>query len=193
MATYANVFISHIYIHAMRKKLLLVGIIILVVGVVFAAVGTFGTAHFTSVSTLTMTKDSQGIFASKGIEISSGNLFTFESKSNSTYLVSFSDLSNVNSSNIAKYEVHPLTRTSTDSITSFVYDNISGTFAVVSLSSSVSSVTAVLVTDSGALVVMGLLLILGIVLAIVGVIITIIGAILKPKNGNGMQNYGFNR
>ncbi|MCL5990000.1 MAG: hypothetical protein M1166_06705, partial [Candidatus Thermoplasmatota archaeon] len=59
--------------------------------------------------------------------------------------------------------------------------------------SSVSSVTAVLVTDSGALVVMGLLLILGIVLAIVGVIITIIGAILKPKNGNGMQNYGFNR
>ncbi len=177
----------------MRKKLLLIGIIILVVGVVFAAVDTFGAAHFTSSATLTLTKDSQGIFASKGIKVASGNIFTIESKSSSTYLVSFSDLSNVNSSNIAKYEVHPLTKTVSDSITAFVYDNISGTFAVVSLSSSVSTVTTALITNSGGVVAMALLLILGIVLAIAGVIVTILGAVLKPKNRNGMQNEGFNR
>ncbi|MCW6168530.1 MAG: hypothetical protein LVQ96_03465 [Thermoplasmatales archaeon] len=177
----------------MRKKLLLIGIIILVVGIVFAAVGAFGADHFISTSTLTLTKDSQGIFASKQIEISSGNLFTVASKSNSTYLVRFGDLSFVNSSNIGKYEVPPLTKTSVDSVTSFAYDNISGTFAVVSLSSSTSTVTTELITDTGAIVAMGLLLILGIVLAIAGVIITIVGAILKPKNVNGTQNYGFNR
>lgn len=177
----------------MRKRLLLIGVIILIIGVAFSVAGFVGEHNLVPISSQTMTQTSSGIWASSSLNVKSGSVLEVTSSSNSTYLVNTSDAGQVDASNIAKYEIHPLTTTTADSLHILEYDNISGSFTVVSTSSSKPTVTTTLIANIGMVAVLGLLLIIGVVLAIAGFIIAIIGAVLKPKNPPVNETYGFNQ
>jgi len=177
----------------MRKHLLLIGVIILVLGVSFSVSGLYATHDYAPVTTQSMTLWSTGVWTSANINISAGSIFEITSTTNCTFLVRSTILPFVNTSNIPKYEILPVTTSTVSSVHTMTFDNISGSFNVVSTASVKPTVETTLISDPGLLAAFGILLLIGIVTAIAGIIMTIMGAILKPKNPPRIKNYGFNR
>ncbi|OWP57444.1 MAG: hypothetical protein B2I17_00590 [Thermoplasmatales archaeon B_DKE] len=161
----------------MRKKIALIGVIVLVIGVVLVAAGLAGTLSMTKTYTHS-TEISSTEWTTSEINMTSGGLLTVTGATGSdTGLVTSADLSSVNSSNIASYAVAP-NNTVHGTVT---FEGLSGHYYYVVFSSSSPSISAVYINNIGNEVVYAAMLVPGGVLAFIGFVVAIIGVILKKK------------
>lgn len=165
----------------MRKKIAIIGLIMLVVGIAMFAISTFGVLHSTTVGTA-MTQQSSGIWASSEINISSGYQLTLITHTSSFGVVPASDLSSVTSSNLTSLSISWTAQTNTSVGTVTTYSPASGSYYLVVLSSSMPSATYSTATSLTAIAVYGILDVVGIIVGIIGFIVLIVGLILKRKD-----------
>ena len=160
----------------MRRKLLLVGLTILILG---ASVTGFGLVRVEGSSTRStrVTAYSQGEYITSVINLSVPSVLTVESSSKNSGLIPVYALSLVNESNIYLYAVRPTA--SSGGI--YSYTNISGDYYYV-VFSNVTPTVSYLITPLKAAV-YATLIFTGIVFSIVGVVAVILGVVLKtpPK------------
>ncbi len=166
----------------MRKNLVMVGLVILVVGIIIAAVSAVELNQLESTSikgaSNAMFVGQNGEYHSELLNVSSEQVVFLVSNVHA-YLIPSADLNTVNSGNIGNYAVTPTVQQGNIS----TFSGISGEFYVVTFANSMPSVSyAVIAGGIARLAVTGLLLIIGVLLIIIGAIIAVIGAVLKPKN-----------
>ena len=166
----------------MRKKILIIGLILLVVGIVMAGASAVEAAHSASGSisgaSTAMFPDSNGGYHSQALNVSSGEEVIVVANQQA-YLIPSEDLGTATQETVTGYAVAPSSSAGNTS----TYSNIPGSYYIVTFGSSPPSVDYAVVSGGlGHLILIGLLVLVGVFLAIAGIIIAIIGAVLKPKN-----------
>lgn len=160
----------------MRRKLLFVGLAILILGV---AVTGLGLVRLDSSSTRStqITAYSQGEYITSVINLSVPSVLTVQSSSQDSGLIPVYALSLVNESNIHLYAVRP----NATSGGIYSYTNISGDYYYVVFSNATPTVSYLITPLNAA--VYATLIFTGIVFSIVGVVAVILGVVLKtpPK------------
>jgi uncharacterized membrane protein YgdD (TMEM256/DUF423 family) len=160
----------------MRKKMLITGIIILLVGIVIYSGSAISTAHETNTSN-TWVAYKNGEYISSPLNFTGQNVLTYSYSGSGSGVISASNLNTVNSTNLGALSISPTSTVSSEK----VYDLNTGTYYIVIFSNSSPSVNYIYLKLSNILVT-GILTLIGGILFIAGIIITIIGAILKKKN-----------
>ena len=178
----------------MRKKMLIVGVVILAVGIIMAEVGWVVLTHSLT-STLASSTGQEGSamyvgqngdFYSSLLTAGPGSEIIVSSNSSSIhpYLIPSGDLSVVNSVNVANYSIAVSLTQGND----YGYSGLNGTYYVVTFGTSSPNISYIVASNFGTLVTAFILLGLGVILAIAGVIVAIIGAVLKPRNAQNTIN-----
>lgn len=167
----------------MRKKIVMIGLIIFVVGVVlFFGGGDLGLHGL--VKTETMTESSTGVYQSPSFTVLSGNLTIVTSEPGTTlYIIHSSDSYLVNASNVKQYAITGGTTSNTSGVSTLAFTSMSaGTYTIVSVSTSNAIAKITLTNEADSSLIFSLLpTILGIMLGFVGFVMLIIGLILKNK------------
>jgi uncharacterized membrane protein len=167
----------------MRKRTVIIGLIILVIGIALVAGGVVGLKGTTStISTFTQPKT--GEYVSSELVLNSTTVVVVRPSSSAGGLVPAQSLSDVNSTSLATYAL-PTTSTAGGSAT---YGKIQGDYYYVIFTSSQPTTMIVIAGDLAKTIESGALVLLGGILFLVGLIVTIIGAIRKsnkPKQPPG--------
>jgi uncharacterized membrane protein len=166
-----------------RKRLLIAGIVVLVIGIVFAGISVAESAREIKEAGTAVYLGQNGDHYSNLLTVSSTEEITVVSSVNA-YLIPSQDLNLINSSNIVNYKISPSESTGNTSL----YSGLNGSYYVVTFGTATPKVEYAVLNVSGGLIAVGLLLIAGALLIIVGIILAIIGAVLKPK-GNPRQQF----
>lgn len=162
----------------MRKKILIIGVVLLVIGVAIGGTSLYETSKEVKNVSKTMYTGQNGDYYSAILTPSSTGYISVVSSSE-TYLIPSQDLAVVDSSNVMDYAIAPTITTASATI----YSDLNGSYYVVAFGSTTPTVTyTVLELNLGLIGIIAISMIIGFILAIAGIIITIIGAILKPKN-----------
>ncbi|MEM0272431.1 MAG: hypothetical protein QW514_07830 [Thermoprotei archaeon] len=161
----------------MRRKLLYVGLVILVLGVSITLVGTIRVQSF-SIRSSQVVLYSQGVYTTNMINISTPSVLTIESSSKESALIPAYELGHVNSSNIGNYGVKP--NASNGDINAYI--NITGAYYYVVFSNATPTVTYSIIPVNAA--VYATLVFIGVVFSVVGVIAVILGLVLKQPSHN---------
>lgn len=166
----------------MRKKLVIIGAVVLIIGVVlFFAVSEelLATSNVGQIQT----GAGSGEWKSPMLNVTSGGQVTLISSSASSALIPASDLSKVTSSNLASYALKTSSGFKNLSVgTVSVYMPPAGSYYIVTFSSTAPTLTYTVVNSASLTVVLGLLEIVAIVMGIAGLIVLIVGAVLKEKH-----------
>ncbi len=165
----------------MRKKIAVIGLVLLVAGVaIFFAGGSLGIRGL--INDETMSAKGSGEFMSPVFNVSSGELVLITSNpASSIYLIPSADASIVNSSNVGNYKVAGGTYANNSGVTTIEYTSISsGTYNIVSFTSSSPKVTLTKEPVNSLLVAL-LPTIIGGIMAFAGFIVLIIGLVLRRK------------
>jgi len=174
----------------MRKKIAVIGLVILIVGIALAAGGYYET---TSVGLHSAVKtDPYNIttgYMTNNVTVSSGYEVIMISNDTHAGLIKVSDLSKANNiTNLEHYEITPTSHTSNDRIYT---DLAAGTYVFIAFNTSMPVITyeyAPLTTIE----VGGSLLVIGGIAAFVGFIVLIIGLVLKKKKPENPVEDTFN-
>ena len=162
----------------MRKKIVLIGLIIFIVGIAMAAGGDYLVGHYTVTGTA-IEQISAGMYGHE-INISAPSLLTVDSTFSSVYLVSSANLTGLNASNVASRSISPLTTTSVSSEHVWAYDlTAAGSYYIIAFNSSAPTITYSYIPLSYSYI--SVVMLIGIVLIIVGIIIAVIGLILRER------------
>jgi hypothetical protein len=167
----------------MRKRTVIIGLIILVIGIAFVAGGVVGLKGTTSMIS-TFTQRQTGEYVSSEVVLSSTGVVVVRPSSSTGGLVPAQSLSDVNSTSLATYAL-PTSSTAGGSAT---YSKVQGDYYYVIFTSSQPATKIVIAGDLTKTVESGILVLLGGILFIAGLIVTIIGAIRKgnkPKQPMG--------
>ncbi len=170
----------------MRKRTVIVGLIILVIGIAFVAGGVVGLEGTTSTIS-TFTQPQTGEYVSSEVVLNSTSDVVVRPSSSTGGLVPAQALSDVNSTSLATYAL-PANSTVGGSAT---YARVQGDYYYVIFTSSQPATEIVIAGDLAKTVESGILVLLGGVLFLAGLIVTIIGAIRKsnkPKQPPGMTD-----
>jgi len=160
----------------MRKRTVIIGLIILVIGIAFVAGGIASLKGTTStVSTFTQTQT--GEYVSSELVLSSAATVVVRPSSSTGGLIPAQDLSDVNSGNLATYALS----TKSTAGGSATYVGIQGDYYYVIFTSSQPTTNIVIAADLIKTIESGVLVLLGGVLFLVGLIVTIIGLIRKSN------------
>ncbi|MEM3237669.1 MAG: hypothetical protein QW258_02480 [Thermoplasmata archaeon] len=159
----------------MRKKMLIIGIVILIVGIVMFSASAYSTGHDTSRSN-TWVEYKNGEYISSPLNFSGQNILTYSYTGSGIAVVTDSVLPTVNSTNLPQVSISPTTSVGSEK----VYDLGTGTYYIVSFSNSSPALSYTYLKVSNVLIT-GVLTVIGLILFIAGVIITIIGAVMKKK------------
>ncbi len=159
----------------MRKKIAIIGIILLVIGVAMLAVGVYGASG--SITTIsTFNQPNTGEYVSTQFAADSSETLVVSSPSSIGGLVPAQDVNTVSSTNINSYAAsYNATAGGTE-----VYYGLSGTYCYVAFSST-SPNSTIIILNTAVATEYGVLAIGGIAFAIIGIIIAIVGAVLKVK------------
>ena len=163
----------------MRKKIVIIGLVLLIVGIaLFYGGGVLGVKGLSASPTFKELKT--GEWNSTAVVVSSGELLVLTSSTNQTYLVHSSDIGVVSKSNVKNYEING-TETTTGGVTTLEFTSITpGNYNIVAFGSKAPSVT--LIKNSINSLLLELLpLIIGGVLGFVGFIVLIVGLVLRKK------------
>lgn len=170
----------------MRKRTVIMGLIILVIGIAFVAGGVVGLKGTTSTIS-TFTQPQTGEFVSSEVVLNSTAVVVVRPSSSTGALVPAQALSDVNSTSLATYAL-PANSTVGGSAT---YVGVQGDYYYVIFTSSQPATKIVITGDVVKTAESGILVLLGGVLFLAGLIVTIIGAVRKsnkPKQPPGMTD-----
>ena len=168
----------------MRKKIAIIGVVLLIVGVAFFAIATEGILSTTTASTQ-MLQQNTGEWASSEINISSGYQLTMITNNTSFGVVPASDLSSVTNSNLQSLGISPKSETNQTSLgVVSTFSPAAGSYYIIVFDKTMPSVTYTTATSLGSIVLYGILELVGIIVGIAGFIVLIVGLILKKKNTN---------
>ena len=159
----------------MRKKMLIIGIIMLLIGVVIYGVAAYSTANQLTTSNSWL-EYKNGEYISEPLNSSGGYLLTYSYSGSHAGVIVSNNLTKVNISNIGSFSLATLTNVNSEK----AYNLNTGSYYIVIFSNSAPSITYTFVKLSTVLVT-GIFTLVGITLAIAGIIVTILGAVLKPK------------
>lgn len=160
----------------MRKKMLIAGIIVLLIGIVIYGGAGYATAQETTTSN-TWVAYNNGEYISAPLNFTGGYLLTYSYSGSHSGVVSSNNLTKVNSSNIGSLSLATITNINSEK----AYNLNTGSYYIVIFSNSSPSISYTYAKLSSILVT-GILTLVGAILFIAGIIITIIGAVLKKKN-----------
>ena len=170
----------------MRKRTVIIGLIILVIGIAFVAGGVVGLKGTTSTIS-TFTQPQTGEYVSSEVVLNSTADVVVRPPSSTGGLVPAQALSDVNSTSLATYAL-PANSTVGGSAT---YVGVQGDYYYVIFTSSQPATKIVITGDLAKTVESGVLVLLGGILFLAGLIVTIIGAIRKsnkPKQPPGLTD-----
>jgi len=171
----------------MRKRMVIIGLILLVIGIAFVAGGIAGLRGTTSaISTFTQPKT--GEYVSSEVVLNSTSTVVVRSPSSTGGLVTAQSLSEVNPTSLATYA---LAANSTRGGSATYTGLKEGDYYYVIFTSSQPTTSLVIVGDLAKTIGSGILALVGGVLFLAGLIVTIIGAIRKgdkPKQSPGMTD-----
>jgi hypothetical protein len=170
----------------MRKRTVIIGLIILVIGIAFVAGGIVSLKGTTS-TTSTFTQTQAGEYVSSELVLNSSSTVVVRPSSSTGGLVPAQDLSSVNSANLATYALS-VKSTAGGSAT---YVGVQGDYYYVIFTSSQPTTMIVIAGDLIKTIESGVLVLLGGLLFLVGLIVTIIGLIRKsnkPKQPAGVTD-----
>ena len=170
----------------MRKRLLQIGLLIFVIGVVLSAVGFFeGDALIHSNSQFSQLQASN-VYGSLPIQVNASNVITLMGTPGTYYLVNssvFENYANVPSANQTALQKYQISATETENIAGTfeeIFDSLpSGTYYVVSFGKPTLSYS--IETSLLQAAIFGFLLIIGIVMVVAGFIIILVAIVRKPK------------
>ncbi len=173
----------------MRKKIAVIGLVILIVGIAMAAGGYYETSTVALHTTVKTDPYNKTISMTDNITVSSGYEVIIISNYTHEGLIKASDLKNAdNITNLEHYEIKPTTHTSDDR----VYTDLpAGTYVFIASSTSTPSISyeyASLTTIE----IGGSLLVIGAIAAFVGFIVLIVGLVLKKKEPKNPVEDTFN-
>ncbi|MGC8496716.1 MAG: hypothetical protein ACP5NL_01765 [Thermoplasmata archaeon] len=160
----------------MRKKILIVGIVLLIVGIVIYGASAMATANETTNSHVWVAYNN-GEYISKPLNFTGQNVLTYFYSASESGVIPASDLSTVNSNNLGSLAISPNSTVSSEK----VYDLSSGTYYIVIFSNHPPSANYIYLKISNILLT-AILTLVGVIVFIAGIIIAIIGAVLKKKN-----------
>jgi len=170
----------------MRKRTVIIGLIMLVIGIAFVAGGVVGLKGTTS-TVSTFTQPQTGEYVSSEVVLNSTAVVVVRPSSSTGGLVPAQALSDVNSTSLATYAL-PASSTAGGSAT---YVGVQGDYYYAIFTSSQPATKIVITGDVAKTVESGILVLLGGILFLAGLIVTIIGAIRKsnkPKQPPGMTD-----
>jgi len=170
----------------MRKRTVIIGLIMLVIGIAFVAGGVVGLKGTTSTIS-TFTQPQTGEYVSSEVGLNSTAVVVVRPSSSTGGLVPAQALSDVNSTSLATYAL-PASSTAGGSAT---YVGVQGDYYYAIFTSSQPATKIVITGDVAKTVESGILVLLGGILFLAGLIVTIIGAIRKsnkPKQPPGMTD-----
>jgi hypothetical protein len=170
----------------MRKRTVIIGLIILVIGIAFVAGGVVGLNGTTSMIS-TFTRPQTGEYVSSEVVLNSTAVVVVRPSSSTGGLVPAQALSDVNSTSLATYALHA----SSTAGGSATYVGVQGDYYYVIFTSSQPATKIVITGDVAKTVESGILVLLGGILFLAGLIVTIIGAIRKsnkPKQPPGVTD-----
>jgi len=170
----------------MRKRTVIIGLIMLVIGIAFVAGGVVGLKGTTS-TVSTFTQPQTGEYVSSEVVLNSTAVVVVRPSSSTGGLVPAQALSDVNSTGLATYAL----AASSTAGGSATYVGVQGDYYYVIFTSSQPATKIVITGDVAKTVESGILVLLGGILFLAGLIVTIIGAIRKsnkPKQPPGMTD-----
>ena len=170
----------------MRKRTVIIGLIILVIGIAFVAGGVVGLKGTTSTIS-TFTQPQTGEYVSSEVVLNSTAAVVVRPSSSTGGLVPAQALGDVNSTSLSAYAL-PASSTAAGSAT---YVRVQGDYYYVIFTSSQPATKIVIAGDIAKTAESGILVLLGGILFLVGLIVIIIGAIRKgnkPKQPPGVTD-----
>ncbi|MEM0135878.1 MAG: hypothetical protein QXU18_11770 [Thermoplasmatales archaeon] len=162
----------------MRKKVMLAGAILLLIGIAFMAMSSPLLSNYSGAGM----HYSNNYFISDPIKLNSSDVLSVESSS-TLYLVSQSSVSKITHTDISSLQVTPSTHTSIGGITTETWSLLNGTYFLVSFNSSSTSTRFSIITSSSQPKIFeyALVTFLGIILFFAGAFALFVGLILKKK------------
>lgn len=162
----------------MRRRLVIIGLVLLVVGVALFAAGSYG-ARSSLHTVSTLTERSPGEYVSPELNLTAEATISLvhAPASSSIGVITSENLSSVNATNLAAKSIAP-TASSSNTITYLVGP---GSFYVVYFGSAAPSSLTIDYLYLTSSIAYGVLVLAGMVLIAVGLILAVVGAILKPK------------
>jgi hypothetical protein len=170
----------------MRKRTVVIGLIILVIGIAFVAGGVVGLKGSTSTISA-FTQPQTGEYVSSEVVLNSTAVVVVRPSSSTGGLVPGQELGDVNSTSLATYA---LSANSTAG-GSATYVGVKGDYYYVIFTSSQPATKIVITGDFVKTAASGILVLLGGILLLAGLIVTIIGAVRKsdkPKQPPGVTD-----
>jgi hypothetical protein len=175
----------------LRKRVLKIGLIMLVVGIVVSAVGLFAGDSLIHTYTDFTLDSASGLYVSQPLNLSSSAAVTVIGISsspkfyfmNQTSYDNYANVTSPSSSNISSHSLSPSVDESIAGTDEQIFDaHVPGTYYLISFSAPNISYSI----DSNLLqaAIYGFLLVIGILMAIAGFVLTIVGLAMRPK----MQN-----
>ena len=170
----------------MRKRTVIIGLIILVIGIALVAGGVVGLKGTTSTIS-TFTQSQTGEYVSSEVVLNSTAVVVVRPSSSTGGLVPAQALSDVSSTSLATYA---LSANSTKG-GSATYTGLQGDYYYVIFTSNQPTTNIVIAGDLAKTIESGVLVLLGGILFLAGLIVTIVGAIRKsnkPKQPPGVAD-----
>jgi Uncharacterised conserved protein (DUF2371) len=160
----------------MKKRTVIVGLVVLILGVAFIAGGSYGLKNVSS-RTATFTQQGTGEYVSSEMLLNSSNVVVVKPAAATGGMVSAQDLDKVNTSDVGSYTV-PSNSSASGADT---YLGLKGGFYYVVFSSSQPTTRIVVAGNLATTAAVGLLVLLGFVLVIVGIIVAVVGLRRKDR------------
>lgn len=173
-----NIFIYFLtMIKQMRKRLVIIGIILIMIGFAFTVAGSYGIIKNVTLSTEVVQHASGEYISSKMIMNESSTLLVMGTTTNSG-LIKASDLSIVNESNLHSYEIQYNSKQGN----TLLYEKLTGEYYFVAFTSTAPNLQYAYGTGSlGQFLLSSMLTVLGPFILIAGIVVSVVGAIIKPK------------
>ncbi|MGC8663729.1 MAG: hypothetical protein ACP5SF_04285 [Thermoplasmata archaeon] len=159
----------------MRKKIIGIGIVILLVGVVMLSASSYESSQNTIMSNV-WTSYYSGEYVSQELNFTTDYILMYSFNETVSGVVSASSLSTLNKTNLKNFSIKP--SVVVDGIQTYELEN--GKYYIVVFSSSSPNITYTIINMDN-IIIPSVLELVGVILAIVGIIIAIIGLLLKKK------------
>lgn len=162
----------------MRRKIFVIGLVLLVVGVGIFFGAVYAATSLTHVST-TLKESSSGEWISGQLNTTGTSSIVVVTSTGNFGVVPAGDISSVNASNIGHYAISP--NETIGSLHTAVYSDYSGQYVLVAFGASQPTVEYSVIANFADELELGLLFLIAVSMAIAGFVIAIIGALMKPK------------
>ena len=171
----------------MRKRMVTIGVVLLIIGIAFLASGAIGLRGSTNTIKV-FNQSNPGEYVSSEILLNSSSSIIVRSPPTAGGLVPAQDINLVNSTNLSSYAIYSSSSVAgTES-----YTSITGKYYYVIFSSTQPNTRLAITSGSlGTIAALGLLTLAGIVFIIIGIILAILGAFRKPMGQRKKDEYEY--